>query len=181
MTPRLLIAACALGLFAAPAPAPQVPRKNLPPVPSKQLPASSSTKLSLYIGGAIFPPNYNVTLNGDTLTYWVQSLDPATQKPLEISQTIKPSPEQWREFWKSMDEVGLWSWKPVYEDFHLMDGTHWSVQATHDGRSVRSRGRIYFPGQDTPDKPGEIRNDSGPLFEKYLAAVRKLIGDRPFH
>ena len=152
----------------------------MPPVPGKQLPAASSTVLRLYIGGAIFPPNYNVVLDGKTLTYWAQTLDSKTQKPVEASKTITPSPERWREFWKSMDEVGLWRWRPRYEDPRLADGTHWSVEADHAGRSVRSQGHNLYPGQETLPGPGEIRADSGPLFEKYLAAVEKLLGGETF-
>ncbi len=177
MTRRLIAAACAFALLAA-----DSPSKQLPPVPGKSLPDTSKPKLSLYIGGAIFPPNYFVTLEGDIITYRVQNYDEAAKKSVETIKTIKPSPEQWREFWKSMDEVDLWTWKPVYEDTRLLDGTHWAVEATHDGRSIKSRGRILYPGQETLEpKPGEVRNDAGPLFEKYLAAVRKLIGDQPFH
>ncbi len=182
MTRHLIAAACVFGWLASSGSADSPPTKSLPPVPNKQLPlASRKPKLNLYIGGAIFPPNYFVTLNGETLTYRVQTYDEAAKKSVETTQIIQPTPDQWREFWKSMDEVGLWNWKPVYEDMRYADGTHWAVEAVHDGRSVKSRGRIFYPGQETPLQPEESRQDAGPLFEKYIAAVRKLIGDRPFY
>jgi hypothetical protein len=176
MITRLVVAAWTFALLAAPAP--QAPRKGLPPVPSKQLPASS-TKLSLWIGGGIFPPNYVVTLEGDALTYRVKSSDPKTNKPIESTRTIRPSPEQWREFWKSMDEVGLWRWRPTYENRQVLDGTHWGVEAAHDGRSNRSSGHMSFPGR-TPAGVAKDPSEHGPLFDKYLAAVRKLLGGEPF-
>jgi hypothetical protein len=179
MTARLVVAASVIALLAAPAP--PVPRKGLPPVPGKSLPvASGPSSLSLYIGGAIFPPNYFVTLGGDTLTYRVRSIDSETNKPVESSRTIKPSPEQWREFWRSMDDVGLWHWRPVYEDSRVADGTHWSVEAVHGGKSIRSRGRILFPGVETLEAARKLPEGTGPLFEKYLAAVEKLLGGLPF-
>ena len=173
---RGLVATCALASLAAPAPRAPV-LKSPPPPPGKQLPtAFAPTKLVLSIGGAIFPPNYSITLDGDTLTYRVQDLDPKTQKVVVTSQAITPSAEQWGEFWKAMDEVGLWRWRPVYEAPHTFDGTHWSVEAAHGGHSVRSRGRILFPGQETTAN----RPDCGPVFEKYLAAVGKLLGGKTF-
>ncbi len=171
--------ACALVLLAGLAP--DEIRKGMPPVPGKQRPdADLPTRLTLSIGGGIFPPNYGVVLDGKSLTYRVQTYDYAASKAAETSKTITPTPEQWRGFWKSMDEVGLWDWRPRYDDSRIFDGTFWSVEADHAGRSVRSQGRQLFPGQETIPGPGEIRRDRGPLFEKYLAAVEKLLGGEPF-
>ena len=158
------------------------PTKTLPPVPGKSLPVSdaSKTKVKLRIGGGIFPPNYFVSLDGDRLIYTVKGYDYATNKELVRTREFRPSPQQWEAFWKSMDEVDVWNWKPSYEHKRLADGTHWSVELAHNGRTIRSQGRILFPGKESQSLETEYTDDRGPIFEKYLEAVRKLIGDEAF-
>jgi hypothetical protein len=180
MTRRLVAAVCALALFAGPAPS-DPPSKQFPPVPSKQLPlAVGRTELWLTSGG-LGPPRFSVKLEGDTLRYQAEVNDPSKNEVIKTDQEIKPTPEQWREFWKSMDEVGLWTWRPNYREPMIFDGHHWGVMAVHGGRSIQSMGANLYPGQ-TPAKTGsEARLEISPAFVKYLAAVRKLIGDRPFY
>jgi hypothetical protein len=73
----------------------------------------------------------------------------------------------------------LWRWQPTYENRQVLDGTHWGVEAAHDGRSIRSSGHMSFPGR-TPAEVAGDPSEHGPLFDKYLAAVRKLLGGEPF-
>ena len=106
MKPHVLLMAGAAALTLplahaqAPNPAPAAPGKSLP---SDYLP----TSFKLYIGGSIIPPNYNVELQGGSLVYRVQTLDPTTNAYKEAKRVVKPSPAQWRQFWKAMDEISV--------------------------------------------------------------------------
>jgi len=78
---------------------------------------------------------------------------------------LQPSEESWRAFWRALDELDVWGWEPYYEpEYPTCGGTQWAVLIEHAGRSLKASGRDAWP----------------PGFERYLAAVRNLIGKRRF-
>ncbi|WP_287409583.1 hypothetical protein [Oceanithermus sp.] len=78
---------------------------------------------------------------------------------------LQPSEEAWRAFWRALDELDVWNWEPYYEpDYPTCGGTQWAVWIEHGGRTLKASGRDAWP----------------PGFERYLAAVRALAGERPF-
>ena len=63
------------------------------------------------------------------------------------SETLVPTPAQWAEFWKALEECGVWNWKPDYRDPRSarMDGVRWSLEIAHAGRGMTSNGYNAFP------------------------------------
>jgi hypothetical protein len=80
------------------------------------------------------------------------------------SATISPTTEQWREFRRSIDELGVWRWRPNYSDTAVMDGTQWQLELVYSGNSIKTAGSNKYPEH----------------FDRYIAAVRKLLGGRTF-
>jgi len=85
----------------------------------------------------------------------------------EVLQETRLQPDEaaWRAFWRALDELDVWNWEPYYEpDYSTCGGTQWAVWIEHGGRTLKASGRDAWP----------------PGFERYLAAVRALAGERPF-
>ncbi len=85
----------------------------------------------------------------------------------EVLQETRLQPDEaaWRAFWRALDELDVWNWEPYYEpDYSTCGGTQWAVWIEHGGRTIKASGRDAWP----------------PGFERYLAAVRALAGERPF-
>jgi hypothetical protein len=147
-----------------------------PPAPGKHMPSRHSPSVfMLYIGGGIFPPNYTVQLRGNSLLYQCHDIDRKTNRPIEASKLITPTATQWRQFWRSMDEVGLWKWRAEYPNPLVMDGCGWSLEVAVAGRSVESSGHNGYPSRG-----GVQLNAASEDFEKYLKAVEALLGGEEF-
>ncbi len=182
MKPYMLLVA-GVALAYAPVSA-QAPRPA-PAAVDKQLPnAYLPTNFSLYIGGRIFPPNYDVELQGDSLVYRAETYEGPVESPKvkKTSRVIKPTPDQWRQFWKAMDEIGLWAWKSDYDSPGLADGTHWGVEIGRVRKTIKSRGQNNYPGAVGRIEPGTtVRTyEESPTFKKYRSAVEALLGGAPF-
>ena len=88
-------------------------------------------------------------------------------------ETIRnPSREQWEKFWQALEAAGVWSWAPDYADPGICDGTQWSLQLEHAGRTLSSEGSNAFPGADSEDF------SPATAFGQFLSALRKLTGLR---
>lgn len=118
------------------------------------------SKLKLYIGGAPFAPSYLVALQGRRLSYRARSGEGRDKK-----RALAPTPEQWEEFWSALHRAGVWGWKERYPNPGIVDGTMWSIEIEHEGRSITSRGDNAFPKR----------------FDAFLEAVRRLLGGLAFH
>jgi hypothetical protein len=152
----------------------QGPPPLCPPTPGKGLPGGHlPTRLRRFVGGFL-GPSYWVDLEGDALTYRARRFDPEANRFKEtIKRGIKPSADQWGRFWRALDEARLWQWRAHYPaPPNLADGTQWSVDIDVRGRVVKSSGDKNFPG-----RPSGVTSE---LFEKYLAAVRALLGGEEF-
>jgi len=90
-------------------------------------------------------------------------------------ETIAPSHAQWQAFWESLDEIGVWRWRPHYPNPGVLDGTSWSVDIAVGDKAVRSHGSNGYPTAD-----GTLAREPTPTpeFRRFLAAVRALIGGR---
>ena len=127
----------------------QTPHHSQPKAPGKQLPSGVGPQvLHLYIGG--FPGSYFwVNLEGDQLIYRARRNvhDEEGFRYVETKKTIKPTAEQWRQFWKALDEAHTWQWRASYPAPPAMaDGTQWSVELDWAGRRIGSSGDKNFPG-----------------------------------
>ncbi len=130
-----------------------------PPIPEK---------FSAYIGG-FFGPSYWVELEQGTLHYKVR--EKGQQK--EKTTTITPTPEQWAAFRQALDEIDAWKWKKEYNS-GTPDGTQWSLAIAYDHKKLASGGNNQYPGREA--KNTDYTKD----FERYLAAVKALLGGKEF-
>jgi hypothetical protein len=118
------------------------------------------SRVKLYIGGAPFEPSYAVEWQGGRLRYRARS-----GRGEEIEQEITPTFQQWESFWSVLHRAGIWDWKERYPNPGVCDGTMWSIEITHEGRSITSRG-----DNARPKTLGIV-----------LEAVRGLLGGLPFN
>jgi hypothetical protein len=93
--------------------------------------------------------------------------------------TIEPSDAQWARFWRTMDDLDVWSWDKSYEAGErfeptnlVRNGTHWSLTLARAGRSVESGGDTGGPGSTDLDDSVE--------FDAFAEAVSRLTGGFAF-
>lgn len=97
---------------------------------------------------------------GDALRYKVSEF-----RKTKITKTVTPSAEQWRAFWKKMEEVRIWEWRSRYvPEVRVFDGGFWNLELQQGGKIVSSSGRNAYPDD----------------FRKFLEAVRELAGKDTF-
>ncbi|MDW7772283.1 MAG: hypothetical protein SCH71_05260 [Desulfobulbaceae bacterium] len=135
--------------------------------------ASIPQKLKVRIGG-ILGSWYSVRIKGSDLLYRIhKDEDEDDFKELKIN----PGEQQWRDFRKALDDIGIWQWKEEYPNPGEADSTQWFVELEWDGRTIKSSGDSNFPIADgNPENEAEM----SPTFDRFLDAVRKLIGDLEF-
>jgi len=90
---------------------------------------------------------------------------------------VCPTIEQWKEFRRELDSIGVWRWRAQYSTPGVVDGTQWSLDATYPDRGVKSQGSNNYPG-DTADSFGVPSGSKA--FTRYLKAVQRLLGGRTF-
>lgn len=76
---------------------------------------------------------------------------------------IKPTEEQWIEFWNKMEEIDIWNWNEYYSplpDRIVMDGISWRIKIVHDDHRIESGGSNAYPDG----------------FEKFVKAFKDLTG-----
>jgi hypothetical protein len=160
-------------------------RPTTPPAPNKQLPgAYLPSRFTIYIGGGIFPPNYTVELRGRSLVYHSQERDPKTDAARERTRIVTPTADQWRRFWRTMDQIKLWDWLAEYPNPLVADGTHWDLDIAFGDRRIKSSGSNAYPGgtNKPPDlsRPETLAPGTTRVFETYLNAVKVLVDGEPF-
>ncbi len=118
--------------------------------------------------------DFVVELRDDVLTYTARARERGQPARTE---TIVPSAAQWQEFRAALDEIRIWDWKSQYSNKGVVDGTQWSIDITYADRSLATQGSNNFP-----DATGRPTGDSVPTktFQRYLAAVKNLLGGREF-
>ena len=128
----------------------------------------------VYIG-SFGTRSYGVWWDGDKLVY--ESFVSGYEDRQQVAVT--PSRAQWARFWRTMDEIDVWSWKNRYEPSGrfepldlVRDGTHWSLSLQHGGRSVESGGDSSAP--DSADL------DESTRFDAFAEAVSRLTGGYRF-
>jgi len=95
----------------------------------------------------------------------------------ESSTTLTPTLHQWQEFRKSIDELNIWQWRADYPSQGIQDGTQWSLEIAYPDHALETHGDNNYP--DASGKPNG-KPDSTKTFDRYLAAIKKLIGGRSF-
>jgi hypothetical protein len=90
---------------------------------------------------------------------------------------VCPTVEQWREFRRELDAIGVWRWRAQYSTPGVADGTQWSLDVTYPDRAIGTQGSNNYPG-DTPDSLGV--HSGSKAFTRYLKAVQRLLGGKAF-
>lgn len=90
---------------------------------------------------------------------------------------MRPTIEQWRQFRRELDAIGVWRWRAQYSTPGVSDGTQWSLDITYPDRAVRTQGNNDYPGA-TPDPFGVP--SANKTFTRYLKAIQRLLGGRAF-
>ena len=123
--------------------------------------------------GGFFGSTYRVELQDGTLRY--TKTQPGGQKPK--TETVTPTPEQWRAFREALDEVKVWKWKKDYINSSVADGTQWALEITYADHTLKTRGSNSYP--DDAGEPS-AKPDPTKAFARYLQAVEKLLGGKSF-
>jgi hypothetical protein len=128
----------------------------------------------VYIGG-FSSTSYGLWWDGRRLVY--ESFVSGYEDRRQVY--VEPSGAQWARFWRTMDELDVWSWTNRYatnggvEPKRLARGaTHWSLSLQHDGRRIESAGDSSGPGATD-------RDDSERL-DAFTEAVSRLTGGYRF-
>jgi hypothetical protein len=125
-------------------------------------------RLSIRLGG-FDGPSYELALSNDVL--WYKSGDYVYQLESKDAEKIVPSDEEWQQFRKTLDNLGVWSWQTNYMNYDVLDGTQWGVTIAYSNRMLATEGSNGYPGSknETPSK----------AFEEFLGAVERLLGGKP--
>lgn len=147
---------------------------------------SQPEKLVIDVGAAV-GPRFKVELVGDEIVYRSGHYGPDGKL---VEEHVRPTPKQWAEFWRVMEEVQLEKWSESYICPYVMCGYQWSVHIEKDGRIFESRGSNSYPSDEDPSKgthsestgkaPSRILKQSR-LFQRFLGAVSALVGNLPFN
>ncbi len=130
------------------------------------------TRFVARIGGFL-GSSYSVELKDGTLTYTASDRGQTNVR----HTTITPTDAAWREFRKTLDELKVWQWQNEYPRGGVVDGTQWLFEIAYSDRTLKSRGDNNYP--DAAGKPTG-KPEFTPAFNRYLEAIKKLIGGKEF-
>ncbi len=136
-------------------------------------PSAVPTQFRAHIGGFL-GGDYVVDLREGVLTYSARARERGTAPHAE---RISPTPAQWLEFRRALDELKVWQWKGDYENPTVRDGTQWSIEIAYADRLLVSMGSNNFP--DSTGRPNG-KPQTTEAFKRYLAAVTRLLGGCAF-
>lgn len=122
--------------------------------------------------GGFMGNTYEVQLQDGSLQYTKSGRG---HKPQHFR--VRPTMEQWRDFRRELDAIGVWQWRPQYSTPGVADGTQWSLEVTYPDRTIRSQGNNDYPG--AASDPSGVPSGSK-AFSRYLKAVQRLVGGRAF-
>ena len=123
--------------------------------------------------GGFLGPSYSIELHDGALLYTSSESGQRNQK----HATLTPTAAQWREFRQTLDDLKVWQWRADYPRQGTVDGTQWSLDIGYADRSLTAHGDNNYPDKD--GKPNG-KPDSTDAFNRYLAAIKKLIGGKSF-
>src|SRR4051812_47080032 len=141
-------------------------------LPGAEPPSPGPQRFSAHIGGFL-GGSYSVELHGDTLSFTSYSRGHSDPK----HKTITPTAAQWREFRQTLDDLKVWQWRAEYPNHGTLDGTQWALDIAYADRALHTQGDNNYP--DESGKPNGDSN-STKVFNRYLAALQRLLGDTTF-
>ncbi len=117
-------------------------------------------RFEVYSGGYM-GPSFSVEKDGDVLIYKTYG----EGYSIKNAQKIKLSPKKWKKISDVCNEIGIWEWKPRYENPEIMDGSSW---------------RVFIELADIKlDSSGS--NDGPDNLDILLKSVRELLGGADFY
>jgi len=122
--------------------------------------------------GGFMGRSYEVQLQDGSLRYTTFGRG-LSSEPVEI----RPTMEQWREFRRELDAIGVWRWRAEYSAPGVADGTQWSLDVAYADRAVKTKGSHHYP-EGNPDSFGV--SSGSKAFTRYLKAVQQLLGGKAF-
>lgn len=114
--------------------------------------------------GGCFGPTFTVRLKDGRLAY---ENSPGMYSLASMVE-IEPDTNAWAQFWDELETIGVWYWKPLYEE-GAEEGVHWFVHIVAGDRRVTSEGENAFPGEDRSGTTNE--------FERFMTALSRLLGN----
>ncbi len=117
--------------------------------------------MSLFIGG--WEKSYEVW-DGRELHYF--SADSEFLLNKAKPEILKPTKQQWEDFFQALAHLKVWKWEKRYENRNVVDGTQWRAIVVFNTTEnfVISSGDNAYP----------------PNFKDFLKSVQKLIGNKEF-
>jgi hypothetical protein len=122
--------------------------------------------------GGFMGYTYDVHLQEGALQY---SRSGRGGKPQSIR--VSPTTEQWLEFRRELDAIGVWDWRRTYPNPGVADGTQWLLEVTYPDRTAKSQGSNNYPGAKA--EPSGVPSGSK-VFTRYLKAAERLLGGKAF-
>jgi hypothetical protein len=133
-----------------------------------QVPKRFTARIGGFLGAS-----YSVELHDGALLYTSSERGQRNQKHATLTPTAAP----WRDFRQTLDDLKVWQWRVDYPRQGTVDGTQRSRDITYADRSLIARGDNNYPDKD--GKPNGSP-ESTEAFNRYLAAIKKLIGGKSF-
>lgn len=130
-----------------------------PSLPMDETCSTHTDHLRAFIGGYM-GSSYGVQSDNGGLVY------ERFESGYTLAETvaIHPSPDDWDDFWKRLESLGVWSWEKEYVQHDVCDGTNWSLELKRRGASFSAAGSNAFPEH----------------FDSFCNAVANLAGGRSF-
>ena len=122
--------------------------------------------------GGFMGHTYEVRLQDGCLQYETFGRGQKSE-PARVCPTI----EQWREFRRELDAIGVSRWHAQYSNPQVVDGTQWSLDLAYSDQAVKTQGSNRYPGL-TPESDGVA--SASKAFTRYLKAVQRLLGGKAF-
>jgi hypothetical protein len=122
--------------------------------------------------GGFLGSSYSVELKDGTITYTSSSRGQTNAR-----HAITPTGAQWREFRQALDELKVWQWRNDYPRGGVVDGTQWMLDIEYHDHLLKTRGDNNYP--DADGKPTG-KPEFTAAFNRYLAAIKKLLGGKEF-
>jgi hypothetical protein len=133
------------------------------------------TRFTVGIGGFL-GASYSVELRDGALLY-TSYTSPEGGRRNQKQETLTPTAAQWRDFRRTLDDLKVWQWRADYPNHGVSDGTQWSLDIAYADHSLTAHGDNNYP--DVTGKPNGS-SDSTKTFNRYLAAIKKLLGGKSF-
>ena len=135
-------------------------------------PSAVPTHFVARIGGFL-GSTYSVELKDGILSYTASGRGQTSVR----HAIVAPTQAEWRDFRQTLNELKVWQWQNDYPRGGVVDGTQWLLEITYSDRAMKSRGDNNYP--DAAGKPTG-KPEFTPVFNRYLAAIEKLIGGKDF-